>query len=81
LVYVGLKLCPSKSQFMGFPTIEKVALASMPLITIATFAIDKAMLGGFLIFVIGCFASGHRANPFLIGSTLLLAAGVVLQIW
>jgi adenine/guanine/hypoxanthine permease len=81
LVYVGLKLCPSKSQFMGFPTVEKVALASMPLITIATFAIDKAMLGGFLIFVIGCFASGHRANPFLIGSTLLLAAGVVLQIW
>jgi AGZA family xanthine/uracil permease-like MFS transporter len=81
LVHVGLKLCPSRAQFMAFPAIEKVALTSMPLITIATFAIDKAMLGGFALFSLGAAVMGQRPNPFLIGSTLLLAAGVALQIW
>jgi AGZA family xanthine/uracil permease-like MFS transporter len=81
LAYVGAKLCPAKAQFMGFSVLEKVALASMPLITIATFAIDKAMLGGFAIFMIGSFIVGRRPNLFLIGSTLLLALSVALQIW
>jgi AGZA family xanthine/uracil permease-like MFS transporter len=81
LVYVGIKLCPTLEQFRSVSTIDKIALASMPLVTIATFAIDKAMLAGFAIFVIASLITrGKRTDPYLIGSTLLLAISVALQL-
>jgi adenine/guanine/hypoxanthine permease len=81
LIYVGLELCPTLERFRSVPTIDKVALASMPLVTIATFAIDKAMLAGFAIFVVASLISrGKRTDPYLIGSTVLLAISVALQL-
>jgi AGZA family xanthine/uracil permease-like MFS transporter len=81
LVYVGLKLCPTPERFRAVPTLDKIALASMPLVTIATFAIDKAMLVGFAIYVIGSLLTrGRRTDPYLIGSTALLAISVALQV-
>lgn len=80
LAYVGLKLCPSRAHFMDLSTVDKLALAAMPLVTIATFAIDKAMLAGFLIFVVASVLIGRKVNLFLIGSTVLLAIGVGLQL-
>jgi adenine/guanine/hypoxanthine permease len=81
LVYVGIKLCPSPERFRAVPTIDKLALISMPLITIATFAIDKAMLAGFAIYVVASLISGaKRTDPYLIGSTVLLAISVALQL-
>ena len=80
LVYVGIKLCPSLPQFRAVSTIDKIALASMPLVTIATFAIDKAMLAGFAIFVIASLIGKKRVDPYLIGSTVLLAVSVALQL-
>jgi AGZA family xanthine/uracil permease-like MFS transporter len=81
LVYVGIKLCPTRERFRAIPTIDKVALASMPLVTIATFAIDKAMLAGFAIFVLASLLTrGKRTDPYLIGSTVLLAVSVALQL-
>lgn len=79
LVYVGVRLCPSRAQFMSFPLAERVALVSMPLVTIATFALDKAMLVGFALYVVINALSGKKTNPFLVATTVLLAIGVALQ--
>jgi AGZA family xanthine/uracil permease-like MFS transporter len=81
LLYVGIKLCPSGKRIQQLATLDKVALASMPLVTIATFAIDKAMLAGFSIYVVASlFTRGRRTDPFLVGSTVLLALSVALQL-
>jgi len=79
LVFVGLRLCPSMEQWQKFPSIEKVALISMPLVTLATFSLDKAMLVGFALTSIGQFVQFGRLNPYLAGSTALLALSIGLQ--
>jgi AGZA family xanthine/uracil permease-like MFS transporter len=79
LVYVGVRLCPTWAQFAEIPLAERLALAVMPLVTVATFAIDKAMLAGFLLYLVARGLGGHRLNPYLIGSTAVLALGVLLQ--
>lgn len=78
LVFVGLRLCPTLQQWREFPTVEKVALMSMPLVTVATFSLDKGMLVGFVLAVIGQLTQG-KANPYLIGSAVLLAVSLGLQ--
>lgn len=80
LVYVGLRLCPTLDQMREFPFIEKVALASMPIVTFATFSLDKAMLVGFGLTAIGQLVRlGAKANPYLVGSAVLLALSIALQ--
>jgi adenine/guanine/hypoxanthine permease len=78
LVFVGLRLCPTLQQWREFPVVEKVALMSMPLVTVATFSLDKGMLVGFVLAVIGQLTQG-KANPYLIGSAALLAVSLGLQ--
>jgi adenine/guanine/hypoxanthine permease len=78
LVFVGLRLCPTLQQWREFPVLEKVALMSMPLVTVATFSLDKGMLVGFLLAVIGQLTQ-RKANPYLIGSAALLAVSLGLQ--
>jgi adenine/guanine/hypoxanthine permease len=80
LVFVGLRLCPTLDQMKSFPLMEKIALISMPLVTFATFSLDKAMLVGFVLSVIGQLVrGGGKANPYLIGSAVLLAVSIGLQ--
>jgi adenine/guanine/hypoxanthine permease len=79
LVFVGLRLCPAFEQWKAFPTMDKIALASMPLITFATFSLDKAMLVGFILAVAGQFVQFSKANPYLVGSAVLLALSIGLQ--
>ncbi len=81
LVYVGVRLCPSRQQFMSIPLAERIALVSMPLVTIGTFAIDKAMLTGFFLYLVFNAASGKKTNGYLVASTAVLAAGVLLQVF
>jgi adenine/guanine/hypoxanthine permease len=80
LVYVGIRLCPTFQQWRAFPLMDKIALVSMPLVTFATFSLDKAMLVGFILAVIGQLVrGGGKANPYLVGSAALLAISIGLQ--
>lgn len=80
LLFVGIKLCPSLSQVRQAALVDRLTLAIMPLVTIATFAIDRAMLAGFAIHLVALFARRERPDPFLAISTALLGAGVLLQV-
>jgi hypothetical protein len=51
----------------------------MPIVTFATFSLDKAMLVGFLLAVAGQFIQRGKANPYLVGSAALLALSIGLQ--
>jgi AGZA family xanthine/uracil permease-like MFS transporter len=79
LVFVGLRLCPSYQQWKSFPLIDKIALASMPIVTFATFSLDKAMLVGFALATLGVLFAHRKVNPYLAGSTALLALSIGLQ--
>ena len=80
LVFVGIKLCPSLSQMRRASLVDRLTLVIMPLCTIATFAIDRAMLAGFALHLLALFAQRRWPDPFLVISTLLLGAGVLLQV-
>jgi AGZA family xanthine/uracil permease-like MFS transporter len=80
LVFVGIKLCPSLSQLRKALPVDRLTLVIMPLVTIATFAIDRAMLAGFAIHLVALLFRRKLPDPFLAVSTLLLGAGVLLQI-
>ncbi|MDX6404507.1 MAG: adenine/guanine/hypoxanthine permease [Blastocatellia bacterium] len=79
LVFVGLKLCPTIRDLKSYSWIDLIVLITMPLTVIATFAIDRAMLAGFAIYLVGDLLARRRLNPYLIGSLMLLAIGAVLQ--
>lgn len=79
LAFVGVKLCPPLRQLKSYQIIDFVALAVMQIIVVATFAIDRAMLAGFFLYLVADLFVGRRPNPYLIGSTILLAIGAVLQ--
>jgi AGZA family xanthine/uracil permease-like MFS transporter len=80
LVFVGIKLCPSLSQMRKSSLVDRLTLVIMPLVTIATFAIDRAMLAGFAIHLLALCFQRRWPDPFLVISTLLLSAGVLLQV-
>jgi AGZA family xanthine/uracil permease-like MFS transporter len=80
LVFVGIKLCPTIRDLKSYSWIDLIVLAIMPLAVIATFAIDRAMLVGFVIYLVADLAMLRRPNPYLIGSTALLALGAWLQL-
>lgn len=79
LVYVGFRLCPAFDQWKAMATIDKLTLISMPLITIATFSLDKAMVVGFVLAALSAVFKKQRVNPYLAGSAALLVVSMVLQ--
>ena len=79
LVLIGIKLCPPLRELISYTRTDLIILALM-LITVAfTFAIDRAMLVGFLSYLITLLIHRGKPDPFLIISTLLLLLGVGLQ--
>jgi adenine/guanine/hypoxanthine permease len=80
-VFVGVQLCPSRAEFMKMAWAERIALASMPVVTIMTFAIDKAMLTGFVLYLVFNAVAGKKTNIYLAASAVILAIGVLLQIF
>lgn len=80
LVFVALKLCPSVRELKAYPKIDLFVLAIMLVIVIVTFAIDRAMLAGFVVYLFMDLFALRRPNPYLVVSTVLLAVGAVLQI-
>jgi AGZA family xanthine/uracil permease-like MFS transporter len=79
LVLIGIKLCPPLKSLRGYTRTDRVLLTLMLLVTAVTFSIDRPMLLGFLGYISLQLASRSRPDPFLIFSTVLLLAAVLLQ--
>jgi hypothetical protein len=52
----------------------------MQIAVVATFAIDRAMLAGFVVYLVVDLLNKRRPNPYLAGSAILLTLGAVLQL-
>jgi AGZA family xanthine/uracil permease-like MFS transporter len=79
LLFVAIKLCPSVTELRKYSNSDLLVLGIIPLIVVATFAIDRAMLAGFMIYIFMDLLSRRWPNPYLVGSTILLIIGSVLQ--
>jgi len=83
LLWVGIELIPSLKQINKISTIELLAVALMILLTVATFALDKAMLVGFGFYILGNLFTGRlkQVNPYLVVSTLIILLSILLSIY
>ena len=79
LVLIGIKLCPPLRELAAYTRADRIILALMLVTVVCTFAIDRAMLVGFLGYLIALLIRREKPDPFLIVSTLLLLLGFVLQ--
>ena len=81
LVYVGYALLPKDDWKAGlFSRFDIIVGALMAVLSLATFSLDKAMLLGFGAYSLNqIFFKKEKANPYLIGSFVLLLLSVVLQ--
>ncbi len=80
LIYVGWKLVPERKVLREYDWLEKLAAGLMPLLVVATFSLEKAMLAGFLIYILrDLLVRRQKPDPYLVASTLILAVGIGLQ--
>ena len=80
LVFVAVKLLPSFEDLKTYGKVDLIAIGLMQIVVILTFALDRAMLTGFIIYLIEALRKRERINPYLLGSIVLLITGVVLQL-
>ncbi|MDO8553868.1 MAG: NCS2 family permease [Candidatus Micrarchaeota archaeon] len=81
LLFVGITLMPSRKELAKYSMVEIISVAMMALTVLFTFALDKAMLVGFGIYIIGSVVTGkaRQVDIYLIISTILILVGLVLQ--
>jgi adenine/guanine/hypoxanthine permease len=79
LVFVGLQLLPKKAAWQGLGSFDRMVLVLMPLVVVATFAIDRAMLAGFTLYLLKQIFE-KKVNWFLVASTALLWLAFFLQL-
>ncbi len=79
LMFVAIKLCPSMQEMKSFSGVDLFAMAIMQILVIATFAIDRAMLAGFCVYILLSLVRRRLPDPYVAISALLLAAGALLQ--
>jgi len=79
LFYVGITVLPSRNTLNGILWPDIAAILTMILVTVWTFALDKAMLASFLVFIAGCTITGrrNRISPYLLLSVALMIFGMV----
>lgn len=82
LLWVGIKLMPNLEQIKKITTIEVLAVTLMILVTVVTFALDKAMLVGFGFYILGNLFTARlkRVNLYLVVSTLIILLSILLSI-
>tara|TARA_Y100000310_G_scaffold105141_1_gene103513 strand:+ start:3220 stop:4584 length:1365 start_codon:yes stop_codon:yes gene_type:complete len=82
LFWVGLHLFPSKQELKKYTRLDMFTVLGMIIVTIWTFAIDKALLFGFIIFMIGLIFTkrAKKINIYMVISTILLLVGFVFSI-
>lgn len=80
LLWVGLQLMPKWKDAKQFQAVEVISILVMLSLVAFTFSLDKAMLLGFLTYIIGKVIAGKQKeiNPYLIVSAALLLIGAVL---
>jgi AGZA family xanthine/uracil permease-like MFS transporter len=79
LIFVGAKLFPSKAELRDFSSVDVVATIGMQCAVLASFALDRAMLVGFGVYLVQTMFRRERLNPFMVSSFLALSIGVILQ--
>ena len=82
LFWVGLYLFPSMDELKEYTKSDVFMVVGMIIVTIWTFAIDRALLFGFVIFIIGLLFSGrgNEINKYIVISTVLLLIGFIFSI-
>lgn len=80
LLWVGLQLMPKWKDAKQFHGVEIISVLVMLVLVAFTFSLDKAMLFGFVTYIVGKIIAGElkEINPYLIVSALLLLIGAVL---
>lgn len=83
LLWVGFQIMPNIVILTKSNTIEIITVILMIVITIFTFALDKAMLIGFSFYVLGLLFTGqkNRISIYLIISILLILIATILSTW
>ncbi len=81
LFWVGIQLCPSWRECRSYGWTDLLALGVMQIAVVATFAIDRAMLAGFVVYLVVDLLNKRRPDPYLAGSAILLTLGAVLQLF
>jgi AGZA family xanthine/uracil permease-like MFS transporter len=79
LVYVGIKLFPQRDVLRQFGRVDLLVLVAMQVVVVATFAIDRALLVGLLLYLALDIARRRRPDPYMVGSAALLVAGAAVQ--
>ena len=80
LLYVGIKLVPPLKELRTYVRVDIIVLIIMQIVVVATFAIDRAMLAGFTVYLIIDILYRRRPDIYVVISAVLLAIGTVLQI-
>jgi adenine/guanine/hypoxanthine permease len=79
LLYVGLKLIPPLKELRTYLKVDIMAMIIMQIVVIATFALDRAMLVGFLFYILIDLSYRRQPNTYIVISSVLLTIGTVLQ--
>ncbi|MBS3118434.1 NCS2 family permease [Candidatus Woesearchaeota archaeon] len=82
LFWVGIALFPSREELKTYTKLDIVTVLIMIGAVIWTFSIDRALLFGFSIFILGLLFTKRikEINPFMVISTVLLALGWILSV-
>lgn len=80
LLLVGLQLMPKWKDAKKFQAVEVVSILVMLTMVAFTFSLDKAMLFGFITYIIGKIIAGKQKeiNPYLVVSAAMLLIGAIL---
>ena len=82
LFWVGIHLFPSRQELKRYHLLDIVTVIGMIVVTIWTYAIDRALLFGFIIFIIGALFTKRfkEIDRYMVISTILLMIGFVFTI-
>ena len=79
LVYVGWILIPRDEIRQSYTSVDKAVAIILPIIVLFTFSLDRAMLVGFVAYIVVDFIQKRKVNYVLALSSILLALGWILQ--
>jgi adenine/guanine/hypoxanthine permease len=82
LFWVGIHLFPTKQELKKYSWLDIITVVGMIVVTIWTFAIDRALLFGFIIFMIGALFTKRlrEIDRYMVISTILLMVGFIFTI-
>lgn len=82
LFWVGIMLTPRPSELFEYELTDLIAVIGMVIVTIFTFAIDRALLFGFIVYLLQMLwrGKGKSVDAYLLVSTVLLMVGFVCSL-